>query len=97
MKNKLFHLFIFVFLSQISMMAQSLETHLWENRVILLFTPNFQNSDLQKQIRLLEKNQAGIKERKLVVYQITPDGVKKNRKYFFEKKTHFIFHLLNQN
>ena len=68
------------------MMAQSLETHLWENRVILLFTPNFQNSDLQKQIRLLEKNQAGIKERKLVVYQITPDGVKKNRKYFFEKK-----------
>ena len=66
-------------------MAQALESHLWQDRIILLFAPDLQHSDLQKQLQLFEKNQAGLKERKLVVYQITPDNIKKNGGIFFEK------------
>ena len=85
MKNKIFNLLLLTLFFQASLMAQSLENHLWEDRVILLFTPDFQHSDLQKQLRLFENNQDELKERKLVVYQITPDAIKKNGVLFFEK------------
>jgi len=84
MKNKILHLFIIIFLFQISVMAQSLEKHLWQDRIILLFAHDFQSSDLQKQLNLFEKELDGLKERKLVVYQITPSGIKKDGNNLFE-------------
>lgn len=59
-------------------MAQTLAKHEWENRVILLFAPDFQNKELKQQLDLFRKNQKGLKDRKLIVYQITPTEVKKD-------------------
>ena len=59
-------------------MAQSLDAHEWKNRVILLFAPNFENPILQKQLKIFEDKNVELKERKLIVYQITPDAAKLN-------------------
>ena len=79
-----FLLSISTFLFQSSIMAQLIETHLWQDRVVLLIsdTPNI---DLEKQLNLFKKNSAGLKERKIVCYQITPKVVKKDGVAFFEK------------
>lgn len=56
--------------------AQSLSEHQWRNRVILLFAPDFQNEDLQQQLNLFRKNYEGLKERKLITYQISQKEIK---------------------
>ncbi len=86
MKNRIFNLLLIIFLFQSCTMAQTLDEHLWEHRIILLFSPDIQNASLQKQLSLFEKNQEGIEERKLVIYQITPTAMKKNGTDFFDKK-----------
>ena len=67
-------------------MAQLLENHLWEDRVILLFASDLKHPTLQKQLSIFKKNPDGLKDRKLMVYQITTDTIKKDGKYFTEKK-----------
>ena len=67
-------------------MAQNLETHLWEDRVVLLFAADLQQTTLQKQLDLLKENPEGLIERKLVIYQITPNTIQKNGVDFFDKK-----------
>jgi hypothetical protein len=48
--------------------------YLWENRILLVF--NLQNDDqLNKQLHLFSKNQAGMDERDLIVFRILPDKV----------------------
>ena len=45
--------------------AQEKDTHLWENRLVLMLTNSKNNSDFRAQEKDLE-------ERKIVVYQVTP-------------------------
>jgi len=48
--------------------------YLWKNRILLVF--NLQNDDqLNKQLHLFSKNQAGMDERDLIVFRILPDKV----------------------
>lgn len=86
MKNRIFNLLLLIFLFQSCIMAQDLKTHLWEDRVILLFASDFQQTALIKQLDLFKENPEGLMERKLVVYQITPNAIKKNGVDFFDKK-----------
>lgn len=58
-------------------MAQSLSQHEWKNRVILLFAPAFENSSLQKQMATFQKDIEGLKDRKLIIYQITPNDIER--------------------
>lgn len=67
-------------------MAQSLSEHEWENRVILLFASDFQNQKLKKQLDFFQKNKQGLIDRKLIVYQITPDEIRKEGKLLKEKE-----------
>ena len=85
MKNRIFHLFLLTLLIQSSTMGQVLKSHLWQDRVILVFASDMQDSNLQTQLQFFEKNLDGLKERKLTVYQITPNTLKKNSVNFFEK------------
>lgn len=64
-----------------SCIAQSLSQHKWENRVILLFAPDFQNQQLNKQLDIFKKNKKGLEDRKLIVYQISSDAIKKEGKH----------------
>ncbi|MFT6321703.1 MAG: hypothetical protein ACJAT4_002633 [Granulosicoccus sp.] len=65
-------------------MTQSLSQHEWENRVILLFAPDFQNQTLIQQLGFFQKNKKGLADRKLIVYQITREEVKKDGKLLKE-------------
>ncbi len=67
-------------------MAQSLSQHEWENRIILLFAPDFQNQTLERQLDFFQKNEEGLADRKLIVYQITPDEVKKEGELLKNKR-----------
>lgn len=66
--------------------AQSLSQHEWKNRVVLLFAPDFQNEELKQQLDFFQKNQKGLEDRKLIVYQISSNEVKKDGKLIKEDR-----------
>jgi len=52
------------------MNAQDLKTHRWENRILLIHSTNQNSETYQKQLAILQKNESGLKERKLLIYQL---------------------------
>lgn len=64
-----------LFLNQKIISAQDLNRHQWNDRLVLLFAPEAEHPFLQKQIKIFQKDQMGMKERKLLVYYITPHAV----------------------
>ena len=52
--------------------AQDLSKHQWKDRLILIITEE-KTEKFQQQITELQKHQQGLKERKLVVYKISPE------------------------
>ncbi len=55
--------------------SQDITKHEWKDRVLLVLSDNF--SKIESQLQLLKKDVNGLKERKLVVYQIMPNSYKK--------------------
>ncbi len=53
--------------------AQVLEPHLWNDRVILLFTSSRQQDALQQQLSILTEEAEEVTARDLVIYTILPD------------------------
>ncbi len=51
--------------------AQDLSKHQWEDRLVLIIAEE-KNEKFQQQLTELQKHQQGLKERKLVIYQILP-------------------------
>ena len=56
--------------------AQDFSTHKWENRLVLILTDNTNNEKYLNQVQELKNEPDGIKERKIVVYHITPEKFK---------------------
>lgn len=56
--------------------AQDFSTHKWENRLVLILTDNTDNEKYFNQVNELKNQPDGIKERKIVVYHITPEKFK---------------------
>lgn len=50
-----------------------LEKHLWEDRLLLLITPDTSSDSYQKQINGLEPAMDGLVDRNIIVYTITPE------------------------
>ncbi|MBX2842671.1 MAG: DUF4174 domain-containing protein [Flammeovirgaceae bacterium] len=73
--NSSFFILLFFLMTQ-NAQAQDLKKNQWENRLLLLISNNSQNENFRKQISELKANQEGLKERKLVVYQIFPKEYK---------------------
>jgi hypothetical protein len=51
--------------------AQKLQKHQWNNRVLIVAAKN--QTLLQQQIELLNKDLKGLQERKLVIYKVLPE------------------------
>lgn len=64
-------LFFIVLVCNQVLFGQTMENHLWKNRVLLIFTEDKNSADYQQQISLLEKEIDELRERKLVVYSFT--------------------------
>ncbi len=67
--KKLILLTIFSFF-MVNADAQNLSTHQWKNRLILILVNDDAQAELQAQLTEFRARSAGMKERKLVVYQI---------------------------
>ncbi len=58
--------------------AQSLDQHRWKDRLLLVFASDHQNSNFQEQAAILKDNLEGQKDRRLVIYFVTSEGVECN-------------------
>lgn len=70
------YLVIFGMIILQSTKAQELKKYQWENRLVLIFAENKFSKLLKDQIDLFEKNTAGLKERKLKIYQFSENDYK---------------------
>ena len=53
--------------------AQDFSKHKWENRLLVIFTQDSDNSSYQKQLKELIENKEDLLERKILVYHILPE------------------------
>ena len=68
--------------------GQNLGKHRWKQRVLIITSKS--TAPLQKQIDSLTKNIKGLQERKLAIYQVTPEGYAKGTgKNNWTKTTNF--------
>jgi len=53
---------------------KSLDAYKWKNRLLLVFAPNENSSAYQRQMQLLQRQQAGIEERDMLVFELVAQG-----------------------
>lgn len=56
--------------------SQNFESHEWKNRLVLILVDETDNENYENQLKELKSNPDGLKERKVVVYHITPEKFK---------------------
>jgi hypothetical protein len=56
--------------------AQSLSSHRWKDRVLVIYSTDSSNSTLLNQIKELKKDEKGLHDRKIVIYQSINGKVK---------------------
>lgn len=66
-------IFLIIFLSAMALNAQDLKDPQWKDRLVLVLAENKYNQKFQKQLDELQKDQKGLNDRKLIIYQILPD------------------------
>lgn len=52
--------------------VQKLSTHQWKNRLVLVLTNDATDMNYQNQLKIFQAEAEAIKERKLLIYHITP-------------------------
>ena len=77
-----------------SLYAQDLSKHQWKDRLILIIASK-NNQKFQQQHKELQKEREGLKERKLVIYQILPEKYKTGFKEKNWKKYAELFEAYN--
>jgi hypothetical protein len=55
------------------MQGQHIDIHRWDKRVLLILSPSSNSDVALKQLKELEMNEAGMKERNLVIYKISKE------------------------
>ncbi len=63
---------ILLFLAIPSVSAQSLSEYQWENRLVIIFTESKDSKKLQQQLKELESDIKGLKDRKLIIIHSLP-------------------------
>jgi len=63
---------LFFLMQGITTWSQDFDHHQWQDRLVLLFADDRQNPILQEQLAVFEKDQAGLLERKILIFKISP-------------------------
>jgi hypothetical protein len=58
--------------------AQEFEKHRWKDRLLVIYTSDYGNAKVQKQLELLEMAGEDLKERKVKVYVVSEDSYRFN-------------------
>lgn len=72
------HVFIsllFILMLSGKSLSQDLNAHRWQDRLIVLIASDIENPTYQAQLQELLAKQAGMKERKLLIYHLFPNEV----------------------
>jgi len=69
---KLSGFFTLVIMSVMGLKAQDLSKHQWQDRLVLIIAEDENNEKFQLQIIQLQNQKPGLKERKVIIYQILP-------------------------
>lgn len=56
--------------------SQNLDSHKWENRLVLILVDKTDDENYHKQLKELKNQMEGVEERKILVYHITPERFK---------------------
>ena len=67
----------FMFLHVLFSFGQQIDKHTWKQRVLVILTENKQDNLYIKQCEAINSQSKGLKERKLVVYHMTPTAYAK--------------------
>ncbi len=65
---------VFCLLTSEFVIAQHFESHIWKDRLIVMLADSPENKSLKKQYQELVEDKIGLKERKLILYLITPSS-----------------------
>ncbi|MEN2283204.1 DUF4174 domain-containing protein [Algoriphagus sp. SE2] len=77
MNNSWLFFILFLFMSISPSNAQSLSSHQWKDRIIIIQSDESSSQLLKSQILELKKHEEGLEERRLVIYQVNSDQIKK--------------------
>ncbi len=72
--------------------AQSLNEFRWQSRVIVLFSPSLDDPLFLQQYALLKDASDALRERKIVVVMVTPQGVHENTGIFLKESSSEYFY-----
>jgi hypothetical protein len=67
---------ILILLNMSHVNSQHIASYKWKNRILLVLTDDINSAIYKKQIKELQVQENGLKERKLIVYQISKDEFK---------------------
>lgn len=68
---------VLLFFTCLTAQSQDLRKHRWEDRIVLLISDSLDSDILKQQLQLFQQAEKALKERKIVVYQISSSRVKK--------------------
>lgn len=71
---------LFITLISFVMNAQDLKKHQWQNRLIIISSPTFENQKAALQLSYLTDETMNLQDRKLIVYHVTNTGYTTNFK-----------------
>lgn len=74
-----FHLIVLFLIPMIAADAQDLSEHRWKNRLVLILMISQETATLKEQYKIFSKDVEGLRERKLVIYTLTPDQFSKTK------------------
>ena len=57
--------------------GQDISSHKWKNRVLIILTNEEKIDQLHKQVQILQTDQEGLNDRKLVIYSVKGDAYRK--------------------
>ena len=96
--RKWLSVFCLVSMCILNLQSQNLSDHQWENRLLLLLTKDTNSQEYKKQVAELREEAAGLKDRKLIIYTLTPQqyhtGLDLEKKW---KKSAGLFQKYHQN
>lgn len=70
-------IFVYLVMSPFTSFAQDLSEHRWKDRLVILQANDLNNQLLKEQILELRKNNEGLKDRQIIVYQIIQNKYQK--------------------
>ncbi len=79
-KTNMRYVICFLIITSFTVNAQDLSTYQWKNRIVLVIGKSSDHSNFKNQLQLLKNHTVELENRKLVVFQITPNSFKEGIK-----------------